>query len=365
MEREKKVKESSREEEKKEEEKVEEKAGEPEDKKIKNLISAVILLSGLLIGSIFVDVIQLVKGGGFSQRVLNKTDVFESDGKTWVAYKEPLVKVSVVTDDSCEACQPDEILIWLRRAVPTVITSKVDRNSDEGKKLIADLGVKIVPAFVFSQEIEKTGFFQQAAMLFDKKDSEYLLKIAELGVEPGKYKYVEIPSIKESDIQVGNKDAKVKMIEFSDFQCPYCKVLHASVNKVLDSYKDQVQFVFKQFPLDFHPRAGDAALAAECANEQGKFLVFADKLFAAQDDWGKSTGTQKFKTYAMQLGLKTADFNKCLDDKKYQDKINGDKKEGADFGISGTPAIFVNEHFENGALSFEDLKKIIDEELAK
>ncbi len=363
MEKEKKTEKSSPEDEK--EEKMESLQEDPKDKQIKNLISAVILLAGLFIGSLFVDAVQLVKGGGFSQRVLNKTDVFESDGKTWVAYKEPLVKVSVITDDSCKDCAPDEILVWLRRAVPTVITSKIDQSSPEGQKLIADLGVKIVPAFVFSQEVEKTGFFQQAAMLFDKKDSQYLLKIAELGVDPGKYKYVEVPAVAENDIQIGNKEAKVKMIEFSDFQCPYCKALHASIDKVLDTYKDQVLLVFKEFPLDFHPRSGDAALAAECANEQGKFLPYADKLFASQDDWGKSTDTQKFKTYALQLGLKSADFNKCLDDKKYQDKIDQNKKEGADFGISGTPAVFINDQFENGSLSFDDLKKIIDGELAK
>jgi protein-disulfide isomerase len=363
--KEEKDKESSEEKKEEREENVEETEEDSKGKKIKNLISTIILLAGLFVGSLFVDIAQLVKGGGFSQRVLNKTDVFESEGKTWVAYKEPLVKVTVITDDSCEACKPDEILVWLRRAVPTILTTKVDRSSDEGKKLISDMGVNIVPAFVFSQEVESTGFFQQAAMIFDKKDSAYVLKIAELGLESDKYRYVATPTFKDNDIQIGSKEAKVKMIEFSDFQCPYCRTLHATIKNIMDTYGDKVLLVFKNFPLDFHPQAENAALAAECANEQGKFAAFADKLFNSQDDWGKTTGTQRFKTYAMQLGLKTADFNKCLDDKKYQDKISQDKQEGMNFGISGTPAIFINGEFRNGAVSVDEMKSIIDQELAK
>ena len=131
------------------------------DKKIKNLISLAILLGGLLIGSIFVDVVQLVRGGGFSQRVLNKTDVFALDGKTWVAYEEPIVKVQVLNDEQCEECKVDDALLGLRRIVPTIMTEKVDINSEAGKKLAEKTGVKTLPAFIFSKDVEKTDLFAQ------------------------------------------------------------------------------------------------------------------------------------------------------------------------------------------------------------
>jgi protein-disulfide isomerase len=118
-------------------------------------------------------------------------------------------------------------------------------------------------------------------------------------------------------------------------------------------------------PLAFHAQAMNAALASECANEQGKFLDYANKLFAAQNDWGKTTGTQRFKTYAAQLKLNVKEFNFCLDSERYRGKIENDQKEAESFGISGTPAIFIGDQFRGGALSVEAMKAIIDAQLAK
>lgn len=341
------------------------------DKKIKNLISAAILLAGLFLGSVFVDVAQMVRGKGFSQRVLDKVDVFSLDGKTWVAYSDPVVKAQVISDDNCEACKPDDVLVWFRRVLPTILPEKIDADSETGKNLLKQYGLKSIPAFVFAKDLEKTDFYRQAGALFSEKDGSFVLQTSELGLEAGKY--VETPSVSDDDIQIGPKDAKVKVIEFSDFQCPYCRAFRLNtIQKVLKDYGDKILFVYKNLPLDIHPQAENAALAASCANEQGKFEDYSNKLFESQNDWGKSQGTpaspaggQKFKTYAVQLGLNAAEFNKCLDDKKYQDKINKDKEEAKNFGISGTPAIFINDQFKGGVVSYDDIKKIIEEELAK
>lgn len=337
---------------------------EDKDKKIKNLISIVILLAGLFIGSVFVDVVQMMKGGGYSQRALNKTDVFESNGKTWVAYADPLVKIQVLTDEKCENCRPDDILVSLRRVMPTISVSKIDGNSDEGKKIIGDFGVKSLPAFIFSENIEKASFFGQLQPLFEKKNNLYVMKNEEAGIKAGKF--LELPQIRDNDIKIGPDDAKVRIVEFSDFQCPFCKKLHEEViSKILKDYGDKIQFVYKQLPLAIHPQAENAALASECANEQGKFSGYMDKLFASQTEWGKTTGIQIFKNYAAQLGLNQTQFNSCLDSKKYQSKVDENKKEAENFGITGTPSFFINDTFENGAVPYEDVKKIIDEELQK
>jgi len=335
-----------------------------EKKKIKNLISLIILLAGLLIGSVFVDVAQLVKGSGVSQKALNETDVFELNDKTWVAYSEPIVNVSVINDDNCEECQPDEVLTWLRRMLPTLLSSKIDYDSIEGEKILEDASAKSIPVFAFSSEIENTDFYEQAQMLFDKKGDYYILNTAQLGAPAGKY--TELPEINEDDIKIGNEDSKIKLIVFSDFQCPYSKAFNDTAQKILEEYKDKVLYVFKQLPLiSLHPKAVDAALASECANEQDEFLNYANKLFEGQKDWGKSEGTQELKTYARQIGLNAVQFNKCLDDKKYQEKIDKDSQGAKEFGISGTPAIFINDQFKSGAAGYDTVKKIIDEELGK
>ncbi|MFC1756334.1 DsbA family protein [Patescibacteria group bacterium] len=333
------------------------------DKKIKNLVSIAILVGGLFLGSVFVDVAQLVKGGGYSEGALSKTDVFSSVGKTWVAYADPIVKIEVLTDEDCESCDPGETLVLLRRILPTISVSKIDQNSEEGVKLLEEANIKTLPAFVFSKEIKETEFFLQTEQLFDPVGDKFILKTTEAGIKAGKY--IDLPTVGENDIKIGPDDAKVKVIEYSDFQCPFCNKFHPEVIKVLDEYGDKIQYVYKHLPLAFHLQAENAALASECANEQDKFLPYADRLFTDQEAWGKTEGTQTFKTMARQVGIDVAQFNECLDSKKYQDKINSDKEEAANFGVSGTPGTFINDQFQGGAINFETLKTIIDEELEK
>lgn len=332
------------------------------DKKIKNMLSIIILLAGLFVGSLFVDIAQLIQGTGYSNKNLNKSDIFEADGKTWVAYQEPAVEVTVINDDTCQNCDVSDALVWLRRVLPTVSTDKVAFDSVQGKDLLNKYGIKTLPAFVFDSNITKSDFYSQAKVLFDQKDSSYVLNTQELGLPVGKY--LEIPKVDAGDAIFGNQDANVKVIVFSDFQCPYCKVLFQSIRGIMDQYKDKVVFDYKELPLDIHPQANNAALAAQCAKDQGKFWQYADKLYASQNDWSSTKDTTKFKQYAATLGLKTADFNKCLDDKKNQGLIDASKQEATDFGISGTPAIFINDQFSSGAISADELKKSIDDQLS-
>ncbi|MFA6974046.1 MAG: thioredoxin domain-containing protein [Parcubacteria group bacterium] len=335
-----------------------------DNKKIKNLISIAILLGGLFIGSLFVDVAQLLKGGGFSQKNLSQSEIFEANGKTWVAYGEPLVKVSVLTDDTCGAkCDPGEALVWLRRVMPTVSAQKLDYNSAEAKKIIAEFGLKTLPAFVFDSAVAKTDFYTQAQIIFEQKDDQYMLKTDELGLAPGRY--LTMPQILESDATFGAADAKVKVVVYSDFQCPYCKIFWSTLRDTMKNYADKVWFDYKELPLPIHPQAGPAALAAQCALEQDKFWEYGDKLFANQSDWNTASDTQKFKDYAKVLNLDAAKFNSCLDSKKYQDRIDASVAEATAFGISGTPAIFINNQFKNGVTSADDLKTAIEQELAK
>lgn len=350
-----------------EEENSQEDIDRKKDNKIKNLISAVILLAGLFVGSLFVDVVQLFKGGGFSQKALEKTDVFSLNGKTWVAYNEPIVTLQIINDDSCgDACKPDEVIVGLKQSMPTLLIRKVDVNSEEGKKLVKQFSFKTVPAFVFSKEFEKIALFENAKPFLDKQGDLYAIKSAEAGFPVGKY--IAAPAINGDDIKIGSDDAKIKIVEFSDFSnTADAQAYKDVIAPIMKDYADQIQIIFKNYYMPTSAQAAGAALAGQCANEQGKFLPYAEKLYASQTTWiNIKDATGMFNSYAKQLGLNYADFSKCLADKKYQDKLNQSSKDGQSFGISATPSMFIGDNFQTGSsLKYDDVKKIIDEELAK
>ncbi|MEI7891257.1 MAG: thioredoxin domain-containing protein [bacterium] len=346
-------------------EEVQETEEEKKDKKIKNLISAVILLSGLFVGSLFVDAIQMAKGGGFSQHALDTSDVFASGGKTWVAYPDPLVKVQVISDDTCEACKPDEVLIGLKQALPTISNEKIDANSLQGQKLITKFNIKTIPAFIFSKEIEKTDLFAKAEPFLDKQGDFYAIKSAEAGFPVGKY--ISAPRIADNDIIIGSKDADVKIVLFSNFQNPTDKKNYETiVSPMLKEYGDKVEVAFKNYVPASATQAISAALASLCANEQGKFLPYADKLFATQDAWGKAKdATSLLKGYAATTGLNAGDFNKCLDEKRYKDLLTQSLADGQSFGVASTPSIFVGNDLQPAAAKYDDIKSTIDKKLTK
>lgn len=335
-----------------------------ESKKMKNLISLTILLGGLFLGSLFVDFSQLIKGGGISQKILKDKDIFQLDGKTWVAYSDPIIEVSVINDESCEECNVDEIMLSLKKIMPTMLTNKVAFDSEEGKKLIQDFEIKSLPAFIFAKEIEDTDIYAQAQEIFIEKNGQYFMDSGKAGIPVGKY--LTLPEINENVVKYGPDDAKVKIVEYSDFQCPYSQMFQKTIDDAYDTYGDKVQFIFKNLPLEqIHPRAKAAALAAECANEQGKWRDYKDKLFAEQKVWSEAKDNKNFVSYATQLKLDTTKFNQCITEGRYNEKIEADLKEAESFGISGTPAIFINDKFKNGAIQASELKKIIDEELGE
>ena len=160
----------------------------------------------------------------------------------------------------------------------------------------------------------------------------------------------------------GNKNAKVTLVEFSDFQCPYCKQFNTVTDQVLTDYKDKVRVVFKNYPLTtIHTMAQKAAEAAECAADQNKYWEMHDQLFENQS----SLSIENFKLWAKELGLKEKTFNACLDDGKKAAKVTADQTYGDSIGVSGTPTSFVNGNIISGAQSYEYVKTLIDQELAK
>jgi protein-disulfide isomerase len=156
----------------------------------------------------------------------------------------------------------------------------------------------------------------------------------------------------------GNKNAKVTLIEYSDFECPYCARHFDTIKQIQQTYSKDVRIVFRHFPLSFHPNAQKAAEASECAGAQGKFWEMHDKIFEANKA-GKMSVDQ-WKQDAKDLGLDTNKFNKCLDSGAMASVVSADQAEGSAAGVGGTPATFVNGELIEGALPFESFKAKID-----
>lgn len=154
--------------------------------------------------------------------------------------------------------------------------------------------------------------------------------------------------IKNAAQTLGSKDAKIVVVEFSDYQCPFCRSWFNSAKTQLDNdyiKNGKVLFVYKDFPLSFHPMAPVYAEAARCSGEQGKYWEMHDKIFAEQDKKGQGTVFDLTKddvnNWAKQLGLKETEFNSCLDSGKFSQEIQANFDEGAQLGVSGTPSFFI------------------------
>ncbi len=159
---------------------------------------------------------------------------------------------------------------------------------------------------------------------------------------------------------LGNTNAKVVMVEYSDFQCPACGVAEPTVQEVAGFYGDKIKFVYKHFPLNIHQYAQKSSEASECAGVQGKFWEMHHKLFGNQN----ALRLSDLRTYAQQLGLNMTAFNQCLDGGAAAANVKADFNEGLAQKVSGTPAFFVNGRLIEGAQPFEEFKTVIDQELA-
>jgi protein-disulfide isomerase len=159
---------------------------------------------------------------------------------------------------------------------------------------------------------------------------------------------------------LGNPDAPVTIVEFSDFQCPYCRTVEPTIKEVLDRYKDKVRFSYRDFPLKrIHPQAEQAAEASRCAGEQGKFWEYHDLLYANQAKLDQAGLTEHART----VGLDVDRFSTCLVSGKFKALIESDFQAGIRAGVSGTPAFYVNGMFLSGAQPLSAFEKIISTEL--
>jgi len=180
--------------------------------------------------------------------------------------------------------------------------------------------------------------------------------------------YLKPPSVFRVDLSVagepfkGSEKARVTIVKFEDFQCPFCKQVQPTFHELLSRYNDKVRLVHKDLPLEsLHPQARQAAEAARCAYEQGKFWEYHDKLYANSP----KASADDLKSYAKEVGLNVDSFDHCLASGKYKAVVQQDLNEGAQLGLTGTPTFFINGREISGNQPLETFEAIIDEELTR
>ncbi len=195
------------------------------------------------------------------------------------------------------------------------------------------------------------------------KDMAYVLVIAGIIIIGVVYFLFSKPSYIPGDFTPHIKGTgDIAIVEFSDFQCPFCGRAVPTLKDVLTEYDGKVSLVYRHYPLPSHSFAQKAAEASECASDLGgneKFWQYHDKLFANQN----SLGVSELKRYASEIGIDSKQFNACLDSGAMASRVSFDAEEGRKLGVSGTPAFFINGKSLKGAQPLSAFKKIIDEEL--
>ena len=312
------------------------------------------------------------------------------------AASEPLAEVDGVAITSEEVEKPlasqlskleEQIYNLKRQKLDALINEKLLGKEAAKRKLtvpaLLDAEVTAKVSLVTEQEIEK--FYQENKAQIKGEQTEVREKIRSylqnqklaakreefLRSLRGQAKVVvnlKPPPIQRIEVSIqgapfkGGEKAPVTIVEFSDFHCPFCKRVVPTLAQLESKYGDKVKLVFRDFPIDsLHPGASKAHEAARCANEQGKFWAYHDKLFTNPP----KSSPEIFKGFAKEVGLEPVAFETCLGSGKHQAAIKKDVEEGQRLGETGTPAFFINGRLLSGAQPLEAFARVIDEELAR
>lgn len=251
-----------------------------------------------------------------------------------------------------EGLSPDE---YLEKMIGRKVTEPTD---DEIKAVYeASKGKNTQPLNKVRDQI--AGYLRQNQIKKLRSDL-----IAKLRAEKEVRLFMDAPRV-EIDIKgapsTGPKRAKVTLVEFSDYQCPFSGRARSTVMQLLDNYKDKIRYVYRDFPLSFHRESQKAHEAAHCAGDQGKYFEYSRKLFANQ----KKLSIKHLKSYAKELGLNSKKFNKCLDSGEHADDVKHSIEVGSLAGVSGTPAFFINGIPLTGAQPMVAFTEIIESELQR
>jgi protein-disulfide isomerase len=269
---------------------------------------------------------------------------------------EQIVVTALVKEEAAKAGKTEDE--WFRSQVEGKVQDPPDA---EIQKVWDEAKDKMPPGATFEQMKPQIIAFitkdkrREVAMQFQadlKKQAGFELKIA-----PPPEPRIQVEAKGPAK---GPEGAKITIVEFSDFQCPYCSRAEGTVDQVMTEYAGKVRLVYRHYPLPFHDHAEKAAEAAACANEQGKFWDMHKQLFANQ----QKLAIEDLKAHAGAIGLDAGKFAECLDQGKMKATVDADQEAGKKAGVNGTPAFFINGILLSGAQPIAEFERIINQELA-
>jgi len=303
---------------------------------------------------------------------------------TWLPVEGQPVELVVLNDKNCgQSCDPASSIASLKQNVsPALIERDVDIYSDEGKKLIAEFDVKTIPQYFFGKSVEtvmvkvpnKEGVIEEKSLVdnlpkevLTLKGNLYALNNAAIGFPTGKF--IKAPAFKDLDTEPKKGTGKIQVVEFTDYQCPYCKRLHDQ-NKVLIAKlikEGKITYMLKDFPLGFHAESAFAHKAANCVlkkSDNETYWKMHDQIFETVSQWSRKGEAAKthFNKLASGLGV---DISDCVDSTEVSKELAEDQQEGAKYGVRGTPALFIGRQMMPGAIGAAAFEKAVNDELGK
>jgi protein-disulfide isomerase len=342
-----------------------------------------LFLKATLIGAMFILLLQSCTKANtktqFTYMPANGNGIVASAGDITITEKELLLGIEsdlYNAEKKIFEIKFNRLKALLIEKVMALDPKKKGMTNDEYLEKIIASTIKIsdkeIKAFIKEKNIPKAHVNEQIKVRIteflkvqkkkDAVDGWLGKKLNKTGVKV----YIDQPARPVFDVKVGDSPnthpkAKVTLVEFSDFQCPFCKKATETVQALKKKYGSKLNVVFKQYPLPFHNHAAKAAEAALCANDQGKFWQLHDQMFIDQS----KLAVADIKTSAKKLGLNMAKFEKCLDSSAKSGEVKSNINEGQDVGVKSTPTFYINGQLLSGAQPLETFSELIDAELAK
>jgi len=288
-------------------------------------------------------------------------DMIKRDGQIYVPYDDPVVDVTVIRDPKCKGsvnCDIDRFISILKRDLTPVLNVEIKNYTDQdARQMLKDLDVKVLPAFIFEQNVRDVQNYKYLAKFFREVNDKYML-IVEAS------KYLTPPEL-ENVYYKGSEGEKINLVWYGN---PLCKTCNASMDltgKIASEYVNEVAVFYKYFVESDKEILSAAAL--ECAGEQDRYFELYNLLFEKQNELlflnYNELGT-KITTLASELLLDNEKFSTCLSSEKYSDKVLSQKDEADAYGFNKAPVILINNKKFTSENSYDDIKTYIDEELS-
>ena len=271
---------------------------------------------------------------------------------------DPVIEFIVIEDADCAVCDTTQVVSYTQTDLfPTAKLTTLQKNDARAIELIEELGINALPAYIFDEKVSEAAKYSEVAQAFVQVGDKYVINPS----ATGNVKLLNMPDVSGRPVK-GDMDAPVTIIEWSDFECPFCARFYDDAYKqIVETYVDsgKAKIIFMHFPLAFHTNAENAAVASECAYEQGQFYEYHDIIFENQ----QSLDSASLKKYASDIGLDTAAFNTCYAARESVEAIANQMALGQSVGISGTPGFLINGITISGAQPFDVFEQLIEAEL--